>query len=423
MKKTIITSALLIAASAFSYAQSGQKWATGGNSNVTGDFFGTTNNFPIDFKTNNILRMSLGTNGILKVNNLAGTGARLLQVDPSGNLIPLPQGASNQYLSGNGTWINVPNVSNLWSVNGTSLHYSNGYVGIGTSTPLFPLDVIGDARISNNLYVGGGVVISDKISAITEIKGWDFKVDNDISIEGSSRLKGATRLDQGFTFDGTSGISYSVNNNLKTFHYGSSIGARPLAVSCAAAPNSGVLNQFGGVLQIYDPANPITSGLLNLQTWAGGSSIDASIGGQTGGGGLLLNYFCGNNTYINTGQYGGEVFLGKSHIGNPLNSSSTHFNDALLSVNGKMVAKSCFVTQLNWADFVFENDYKLPSLAEIETYYLVNKHLPNIPSAKEVAENGIDIGEMNKLLLQKIEELTILMVQQEKRINELENKK
>ena len=88
-----------------------------------------------------------------------------------------------------------------------------------------------------------------------------------------------------------------------------------------------------------------------------------------------------------------------------------------------MVAKSCYVTQLNWADFVFSNDYKLPKLLDIEAFYKANGHLPQIPNEKEVAKNGIDLGEMNKLLLQKIEELTIFMVEQEKRLNALETKK
>lgn len=425
MKKIIITSTLFVFTLALSYAQSGQKWATGGNSNSTGDFIGTTNNFPLDFKTNNTLKMSLGTNGVLKINNLAGNGNRLLQVDATGNLIQLPQGSSNQYLSGNGTWVNVPNVNNLWSINGTNAYYNSGYVGIGTSTPLFPLDVIGDARVSNNLYVGGGVVISDKISAITEIKGWDFKVDNDINIEGSARLKGLTRLDQGFTFDGTTGISYSVNNGLKTFHYGST-GARPLTVPCAAAPYSGVLNQFGGWLQIYDPANPTTSGLLNFQTWAGGSSIDASVSGNTptnvgASDRLLINYFCGNSTFINTGPNGGEVHLGKTIIGGQSQKTGSYTN-ALLNVNGIIAAREIIVTAQNWADFVFADDYKLPNLYDIEKYYLANKHLPEVPSEKEVIDNGINVAEMNKLLLKKIEELTILMVKQQKEIDTLKNK-
>lgn len=406
--KTILKTVAFLCIAKFSLAQNGansNNWKINGNSISTGEFIGTINNQPLIFKTNNQPRLTIDANGDLKLNALASpSGEQILMIDQTGKI-------SSQ----------MPNVVGLWNKSGNNLYYTGGNIGIGTSNPIFPLDVVGDARVSNNLYVGGGVVISDKISAITEVKGWDFKVDNDINIEGASRLKGSTRLDQGFTFDGINGVSLINTPSGQIMRYGNKT-AQILPLSCAAGPLSTTFTQqFGGAIQIFDNNNPTTSGLLNLQTWTGGSSIDASVAGNSQAG-LLINYFCGSNTYINTGGLGGEVFLGKSHIGNPLNISSTHFNDALLTVNGKIVSKSMFVTQQNWADFVFENDYKLPTLTEIESYYKANKHLPNIPSAKEVAENGIDLGEMNKLLLQKIEELTILMVQQEKRIKELENK-
>ena len=110
---------------------------------------------------------------------------------------------------------------------------------------------------------------------------------------------------------------------------------------------------------------------------------------------------------------------GKLHLGTT-RPQSQH-TDALFSVDGKIVSKSMYVTQQNWADFVFKNDYKLPNLYEIEAYYKANKHLPSIPTAQEVKENGVDVGEMNKLLLQKIEELTILMVQQQREIDQLKS--
>ena len=94
----------------------------------------------------------------------------------------------------------------------------------------------------------------------------------------------------------------------------------------------------------------------------------------------------------------------------------------MLSVDGKIVSKSMYVTQQSWVDFVFDKNYKLPKLSEIEAYYKANGHLPLIPTAQEVKDNGIDVGEMNKLLLQKIEELTIFMVEQDKRITD-QNKK
>jgi hypothetical protein len=93
-----------------------------------------------------------------------------------------------------------------------------------------------------------------------------------------------------------------------------------------------------------------------------------------------------------------------------------------LAVEGTIGARRIKVVQSAWADFVFEPTYKLPSLAELETYIKVNKHLPDVPSAEEVSKNGLDVGEMNKILLQKIEELTLHVIEGDKRNRELEER-
>jgi hypothetical protein len=109
---------------------------------------------------------------------------------------------------------------------------------------------------------------------------------------------------------------------------------------------------------------------------------------------------------------------GQTYIGT-LKPQSPH-TDAMLSVDGKIACKSLYVLKAtSWADFVFEKDYQMPKLYEIEAYYKANKHLPLIPSEQEVKENGVDLMEMNKLLLQKIEEITVLMVQQQREIDSL----
>lgn len=89
-----------------------------------------------------------------------------------------------------------------------------------------------------------------------------------------------------------------------------------------------------------------------------------------------------------------------------------------LSVNGKIRTKEIRV-ETGWSDFVFNKDYKLKSLEEVEKYIKENKHLPDIPSEKEVMENGIELGDMNSKLVQKIEELTLYLIRQNKEINEL----
>ncbi|WPP50086.1 hypothetical protein [Catalinimonas niigatensis] len=94
---------------------------------------------------------------------------------------------------------------------------------------------------------------------------------------------------------------------------------------------------------------------------------------------------------------------------------------ARLSVNGGIRANEVRVmTDIQIADYVFEKDYPLMSLQEVEQYVVKYKHLPEMPSAAEVKENGIDVAEFQNKLLQKIEELTLYIIEQEKRIEALE---
>lgn len=93
-----------------------------------------------------------------------------------------------------------------------------------------------------------------------------------------------------------------------------------------------------------------------------------------------------------------------------------------LSVNGNIRAREIKVDATNWPDYVFATDYHPLSPDELERYISANKHLPGLPSAKEAEENGVELGKMNKKLLEKIEELTLYMIGQQKEINELKKK-
>jgi hypothetical protein len=74
-----------------------------------------------------------------------------------------------------------------------------------------------------------------------------------------------------------------------------------------------------------------------------------------------------------------------------------------------------------WADYVFDKDYKLLSLDSVASFINQNHHLPDVPSANEVAQNGLKIGEMNAILLRKIEELTLHLIEMNKKYEDLEN--
>jgi hypothetical protein len=95
-------------------------------------------------------------------------------------------------------------------------------------------------------------------------------------------------------------------------------------------------------------------------------------------------------------------------------------------IAGRICAKEVLVALSGspcWPDYVFNKDYKLPSLNELEQFIAQNQHLPNVPSAAEVEANGVELGEMNALLLQKVEELTLYILDLQKQINELKNDK
>lgn len=155
---------------------------------------------------------------------------------------------------------------------------------------------------------------------------------------------------------------------------------------------------------------------------------------QNYGGGLYMEdntwirTFGNKNFYHNTGimRTDGTFQVGPS--GNRFNIKTdgnvgigtTNPGIWKLAVNGNIRAKEIKV-ETGWSDFVFENGYKLPTLKDVEKHIKEKGHLKDIPSAKEVEKNGIFLGEMDSKLLQKIEELTLYTIQQEKEIKSLKS--
>ena len=146
------------------------------------------------------------------------------------------------------------------------------------------------------------------------------------------------------------------------------------------------------------------------------------------GGGHLILQTNGFNGVVTTGA--GNVGIGTSspaaklHISsNVMIGSGSPAAGYLLSVNGKIMAEEVRVElDATWPDYVFEEHYNLFPLSQLEKFILINKHLPNIPSASQVKEQGLNLGDMNRLLLEKIEELTLYIIQQDKKINALQEK-
>lgn len=134
----------------------------------------------------------------------------------------------------------------------------------------------------------------------------------------------------------------------------------------------------------------------------------------SGDGNSYLNFTGGSSTSRIGFQVDGSSRMSIMNNGS-VGIGTTNTSTYKLAVNGNIRAKEIKV-ETNWADYVFKEGYDLPTLEEVESHIKEKGHLINIPSAMEVEENGILLGEMNKLLLEKIEELTLYTLQQEREI-------
>lgn len=143
---------------------------------------------------------------------------------------------------------------------------------------------------------------------------------------------------------------------------------------------------------------------------------DGSVCGSSNLWGFSIDYEMDNSLFVagdldvNQNAYiNGNVEVGT------LNTSAT----SNLLVNGTIKAWELTITETGWADFVFDEDYKLPCLKSVEQHIQNNGHLPEIPSAADVKANGINLADIQVKLLQKIEELTLYVIKQQKEIEEL----
>ncbi len=217
--------------------------------------------------------------------------------------------------------------------------------------------------------------------------------------------------------------------------------------------------------QTYDGANFTIRAAANYSYYGSAGDLklfggdgDAGCSGGTDGGNVIIgagsgyshgNVFITNGNFmvggdpnfhypVNTGQINGNLYVGSNNpyglapsngmwvegrviIGNSA-VTGTHAN-AKLSVQGKVTAQEVVVTaSSNWPDYVFSDKYDLKSIDELENYIKENGHLPNVPSSQEVEENGISSSEMFKIQMEKIEELSLYIIELKKRLIELETK-
>lgn len=259
-----------------------------------------------------------------------------------------------------------------------------------SSLPRFIID--GSGKIGINTYptewltVNGTAKLSGKVGINTSPSVTDW-----LTVNGTSNLKGNTSV------LGNLSLYRSTDNSSRE------INANSLLQSLFINTNTGSSN--GSAIEMYgkDYASDTTrKGSIRFISY-----------GNMGEGFVFINYDPSISTWKRTMTVTND---NRVYIGNV--KPTGQFANYKLGVDGDIICKRAVVQITDWADFVFKPDYQLMPLEEVASFIKENKHLPNIPSEKTVLENGMDVSEMNKLLLQKVEELTLYMIELKKE-NEL----
>ncbi|MEY8780060.1 hypothetical protein AB9K32_06505 [Allomuricauda sp. XS_ASV26] len=324
----------------------------------------------------------------------------------------------------NATEINVTNLlvggspmqSSPWNLNGNNIFYSSGNVGIGTNTPNYELDIAGTLNASNILV--NGTPLENSSSPWTTT-GSDISFttgDVDVATLNATEilLNGTTLVSSPWIVSGND-LSYTSGN------IGIGTAASGYALDVAGTINATNFLVNGSPLS--SGSSPWTTsgndisyatGNVGIGTAASGYALD--VAGTINATNFLVNgapLSSGSSPWTTSGN---DISYATGNVG--IGTSNTQ--GYMFAVAGSMVAESVKVElEGNWPDFVFEKNYTLLSLKEVEAFINKNGHLPNVPSAEEIKNNGIDLGEMDATLLQKIEELTLHSIQQQKEIESL----
>ncbi|MBB6129954.1 hypothetical protein [Mucilaginibacter lappiensis] len=311
-----------------------------------------------------------------------------------------------------------------WTTNGANtITSTTNSVGIGTTTPDEKLVVSGNVKAildPNPNFISKNVVriMTLGVSGITGAQNW--------TLRGVYQYGGGVLLNSA---GGDLDIIKSLDGNtiLGTKFDGTTLGSVGIGTTTPAAQLDVATNSFIGTLggKFNTPLTLIKNGDVNgtdnpvllIKHSGTGSNIFASAASDIG----IINIQGFNTTVANKAINSNNNFyvFTNGTVGVNTNYIPSGYQ---LAVNGSAIATSVTVQlKSSWPDYVFKKNYQLPSLQDVKTYIDQNQHLPETPSAQEIAKDGLNLGEMNKLLMKKVEELTLYLIEENRAKKEQES--
>lgn len=284
---------------------------------------------------------------------------------------------------------------------------SNGNVGIGTTNPTTKLQVNGSARIDSTLTVKDSVIINK-----------DAHVKQKLTVDNKVVMKNDATVKQNFKVEGESTLNG--NTTIKSGDFK----IKPLADTTATedgiltiAPNGKVKNGGDVKSLVYGT----TTAQLPCLTDLNGNIV---YGAPTWQHGPQQMYILNNNCIPDVKLGVGVIPTAKFHIKTSTNTTTTPilvektisgnqtpYKLLQLDNTGLLYAREIKVNLDSWPDYVFDSTYALIPLEDVKAYIEANNHLPGVPNACEMEEQGVNIAETSTMLMEKVEELTLYMIQ------------